>query len=214
MNNKNWHAVDIDISNAINPQFKFEDLLVNATYVDKTGTGVWGYDGTTLTNFFTKEWLTYMQSLDIDVLAVLIFFRRPYYVFLTPHIDLLYGQENHPSIALNWIVGNNDDSYMVWYKTPLDAAQRPHEVVSSGQGHEYIAWPYEDLVEIERHTIGNQPTVVRTDIPHGIIVNASPRWSISVRCKLPGTTKTHVTWEQIVDYIQPHIKKFNANNIK
>jgi hypothetical protein len=196
---KNWYALNINIDSAIKLDFKFEDFLVGAEYVAKNRGGVWGFDGNDLTKMFTSSWLEYMQSIDLDVEAVLIFYRMPHFIHPEAHIDYLYGKNNSSNIAINWVVGI-DDSEMVWYHTPSNVDSKVRKITPSGQGHEYIAWPIGEVVEIERHTIGNIPTVVRVDIPHNIIVNRNPRWSVSVRIK--GNIRK---WKDIVEKLSMKI---------
>ncbi len=196
--NKNWYVLDIDILNAINKNFNFEE----PKYITKTKHGVWGFDGDNLTELFDKEWLDYMKSIELEVLAVLIFYRLPHANTNEAHIDLVYGKENFPSIAINWTINDNDDSSMIWYKKPDNTVDAPIKVILPEPGHKYSSWEISELTEIDRHTIGNRPTVVRIDIPHTVEMKNNPRWAISIRCK----TKSNISdWDDIVDYISPYI---------
>lgn len=200
MNNKNWYKLNLDISNAIRSDFDFENFLAGAEYVAKNQSGVWGFGGDNLTNMFTDTWLEYMKSINLEVSAVLIFYRMPHFTHSEAHIDYLYGRNDTSNIAINWVI-NEDDSSMAWYHTPDDVATRIRKFTPGG-GHEYISWPMTEVAEIERHTIGHTPTLVRIDIPHNIIVNNNPRWSVSVR--LAGNDRE---WEKIVDKFAPFIKQ-------
>jgi hypothetical protein len=206
---KNWHKINIDISGALHNAFNVDNFLIGAEYVKKNHCGVWGYNSDSLTQMFTEEWLSYMQSLNLEVVSVLIFYRDAYFVFPEAHIDYLFG-EDYPYVAINWVLGN-DSSEIVWYNTPADIDQKPRRITQSNQGHEYVSWALNEVTEIDRHCIGNTPTIVRVDIPHNIIVNKNPRWSISVRCRIQGLEKSDKPqWASIVDNMKEYI---NDNNI-
>ncbi len=205
----NWHILNIDISNALRSDFKIEDFLIGAEFVKKNHCGVWGYNGNELTKMFTIEWLTYMKSMDLEVVSVLVFYRDAHLAYPEGHIDYIFGQE-HPYVAINWVLGN-DDSEMIWYKTPADVTDKPRKNTESNQGHEYVAWPLTELVEVERHRIGNIPTIVRVDVPHNIIVYDSARWSVSVRCRSQQLEKTNMyDWNAIVDKMRDYIDNNNT----
>jgi hypothetical protein len=193
-----YYQLNIDILDAINKNFKFEE----PEYITKTKHGVWGFDGENLIEFFNKEWLEYMKSISLEVIAVMIFYRLPQANTNEAHTDLMYGQENYPGIAINWTVGD-DDGIMAWYNTPVNAVDVPIKIILPEPGHKYFSWNISELTEIDRHIIGNVPTAVRVDIPHTIIMGDKARWAISIRCK----PKTNIfKWDDIIEYIKPYIK--------
>ena len=198
--NKNYHPLTIGVDSAIRSDFVVNDLLVIAPYVAQKHNGVWSYDQHELTTVFTQDWLDYMQSINLNIVATLLFYREAYFVYPEPHIDFLYGAKQHSTVAINWVLGK-DDSEMVWYDTPADANKRARELLLSEYTHEYISWPVTELTEVERHCIGNVPTIVRTDVPHNIIVNANPRWAINLRCKIPTNS-----WADTIEYMKEYIK--------
>ena len=201
---QNWHKLNIDISTALSEEFDVTNFLIGASYVDKNRCGVWGYNSDKLNQMFSDSWLEYMQSLNLTVVSVLIFYRDAQFIFPEAHIDYLFGEES-PYVAINWVLGD-DDSEMVWYQTPADVHEKQRRVTQSNQGHEYVSWPVSEVVEVERHCIGNIPTIVRVDVPHNIIVNKNPRWSISVRCQMSGLEITNApVWNNIVDKMQVYI---------
>jgi hypothetical protein len=93
---------------------------------------------------------------------------------------------------------------MIWYAnntTHLDTL-----VIPTGSGHLYQTYNIENLIEIERHTIGNIPTMVRIDVPHNIAVQENPRWAISVRIK----TKLKITdWKDFINFMEPFVDDNN-----
>lgn len=197
---KNYYPLNININSAIRSEFDVNALLVDAPYIAKKHNGVWSYDQHELTTVFTQSWIDYMRSIRLDIEAVLLFYRQAYFVYPEPHIDFLHGTKQHSTVAINWVI-TKDDSEMVWYETPADAENRSRGLLLPGYTHEYISWPVTELTEVERHCIGNVPTIVRTDVPHNIIVNANPRWAINVRCKVPTTN-----WSDTVEYMREYIK--------
>ena len=200
--NKNWHTLSIDNSNAINPNFVFDNLLIDAEYVDRKQHSVWGFNGDELTTIFTEQWLAYMKSINLEVDAMLIFYRKPHFIDFEAHIDYMYNNNTYPSVAINWVLPGDENSEMIWYETPADADQKPHNITPTGHGHTFSCWPVVELNELERYSIGSRPVAVRVDIPHSIAVYDHARWSITARCKTPPSV---VSWKEIVEFIKPLI---------
>jgi hypothetical protein len=199
VNNKPWHVLNIDISNAIRPDFNFKELLVG-TRVDTVGHWMWSYTGSELTDIFTIEWLSYMKSINLEVYTMLMFYKAP---FLTgeganAHVDLPVN------FAINWCV-NKDDSEMVWYDNQSDVDYDTETKLAPVGGYLYLPRPLDNLVELERRCLGNIPTLVQTDIFHSIVVNESPRWSISVRVNVNGQLAGKLSWQEAVDLFSSHI---------
>ena len=78
--------------------------------------------------------------------------------------------------GLNWTI-DPDDAHMVWYNMP----DQDPTYTKRSETDRNKEWPLEDLVENNRCIIGQQPTLVRTDIPHTVDMGANERWLISVR---------------------------------
>lgn len=125
---------------------------------------------------FTDEWQKYLTNtvgLTIDIAQ--IFFRKPYYQHPGAHVDIdrndnLYGG------GINWTL-DPDDADMVWYDMPnVDPIYTKRSETDRNR-----EWPLEILTEHARCTIGQNPTLVKTDIPHTIDMRANERWLISVR---------------------------------
>jgi len=144
----------------------------HAIYMPEAG-GIWTLQPNTL---FSNDWLDYtVNEYGVKVDLAQIFMRKPHYQHPGAHVDIdqndnLYGG------GLNWTL-DPDDAEMVWYDTPEQDpvyTQRSH----TDRNKE---WPLESLTECARCTIGQQPTLVRTDIPHTVDMGTNERWLISVR---------------------------------
>lgn len=193
---KCWHTLNLDISNAIKPDFNFGKFLTTGENKGVPG-DLWYLNQERLTTMFTEEWLQYMESHNAKIWGAMIFYRSPFYVHPEVHIDQVSNKNSTPSAALNWVIADNDDSDMVWYEFPASNGKR----LSTTASTPYVTWPGKDVehLEISRHCIGNKLTLVRTDIPHNIIVREIPRWSISVR-----TEQRYSTWDQIESAFAPY----------
>lgn len=130
---------------------------------------------TVLSNVF----LAYMEERSLPICSLIIFRREPGSDHQWAHIDIT-AQKQMPFAALNWAY-EDGSTEMVWYNPP--AERRPDDQrfsVSHGKGYSFV-FRCEELVEKERFHVGTTPTLVRTDIPHNILVGNSPRWCISAR---------------------------------
>jgi len=144
----------------------------HALYFPKHG-GIWTLQPKTI---FTEEWLQYISfehHAKVDLAQ--IFYRAPHYQHPGAHVDIdrsdnLYGG------GLNWTI-DPDDAHMVWYNMP----DQDPTYTKRSETDINKEWPLEDLVENNRCIIGQQPTLVRTDIPHTVDMGANERWLISVR---------------------------------
>jgi hypothetical protein len=175
---KCWARTHIDITHSLKIDLK--DYILSdpyrpneyALYVAEAG-GIWTLDPNTL---FDPNWIRYIKhdlGLELDIAQ--IFFRKPYYQHPGAHVDIaqdlsLYGG------GLNWTL-DPDDAHMVWYEYPSNEPcfnQRSTTDVNK-------EWPLEQLTEVDRCIIGQQPTLVRTDIPHTVDMSANERWLVSAR---------------------------------
>ena len=144
----------------------------HALYMPDKG-GIWTLAPKTI---FSQEWLDYVEkewNLSVDLAQ--IFFRKPYYQHPGAHVDI-DQEDNLYGGGLNWTI-DPDDAQMVWYQTPdvdPEYTQRSH----TDRNKE---WPLDILSEVGRCTIGQEPTLVRTDIPHTVDMGANERWLVSVR---------------------------------
>jgi len=177
VNNKPWHVLDIDISNAVRKDFDFNKLKDETTVWD-----LWPYNRNTINQLFTPEWLTYMNDIGLPPDSATIFYRSPFFVEPMAHVDLFQNPIRPAVFALNWVVGDSDDSEMIWFDTP----ETPGEYILYDEnevGTRTMAWPmsFFDEDKMTRRTLGNQLTLVATGRPHNILVNKNPRWCISVR---------------------------------
>lgn len=140
---------------------------------DPTRGGIWTLQPDTL---FTDNWQQFMlHEIGVKVDLAQIFHRKPYYQHPGAHVDIdqndnLYGG------GLNWTL-DPDDAEMVWYNMPTEDPiyTRRSETDRNKE------WPLDMLTEHARCTIGQVPTLVRTDIPHTVDMGANERWLISVR---------------------------------
>lgn len=144
----------------------------HALYMPEHG-GIWTLQPKTI---FTEEWLQYISfehHAKVDLAQ--IFYRAPHYQHPGAHVDIdqsdnLYGG------GLNWTI-DSDDAHMVWYDMP----EQDPIYTRRSETDRNKEWPLEELVENNRCIIGQQPTLVRTDIPHTVDMGANERWLISVR---------------------------------
>lgn len=162
-----WYNLKIDISNCFLEGFKLPEP-----------SGEWGIWPMYAKDIFSQQWLEYMESIGFLVDGANVFYKGPYTDLTHAHIDIR-GVEPLclSTFGINWCYGGKN-SEMVWYETPL--AQK--SVSYTDANTPYLSWNINELKEIERTHIGNEVTIVRTSIPHGIKTDAYPRWAVSARC--------------------------------
>jgi hypothetical protein len=106
------------------------------------------------------------------------------------HIDI---DTVHPfslkHFSINWCIGGAD-SEMIWYEMP----ETEKSISYTSANTVYISWDTGTLKEIERHHIGEEATLVRTDIPHSIKMGPEPRWCFSLRL----SSLENFEWDQAV----------------
>lgn len=190
--NKTWYPLNIDIARAINKNFNFDQLLVNNTLPVR----MWRFGEEQKFDFFDKDWLQYMKSIDIEISSALVFYREPNFQYPTAHVDLPYANETALSPALNWCIGP-DKGEMVWYEMP---EVKPSNIKLTETQAQYLDFEINGLTEVSRRVIGNQCTLVRVDVPHNIIMHDVPRWLVSAR-----TVRSIDTWENTVEFFKPWI---------
>lgn len=177
-----WYNLNIDISNAVRPDFDFGD---DRWYFKRT---------TTSSDMFTVDWLEYMRGLGIPITATQMFQREVGSPTTHAHIDVMAVDSQKIScrtFAINWAIGGRD-SEMIWYDLPNNDSP----VLYTRANTPYVEWSTTDLTEVDRCCIQSQPTVVRVDVPHSVKVKDEPRISISVR-----TNGIPNDWDTAVDYL-------------
>ena len=177
-----WYRLKINVENAIK-----ED------YIFPTPSGDFGIWNPPADKIFNKEWLDHMKSIGVPLYNALIFYRGPNASSKDIHVDI---GKTEPlrlnNYGINWCIGGTG-SEMSWHKLPNQLSD--DDVLWTQANTPYISWKYEEAEEIDRCHIGKQPTLVRTDLPHGIYMKEEPRWSISART----TFLDNQEWNKIVE---------------
>jgi hypothetical protein len=173
-----YHRVDVDVANSLAIDLK--DYILtdpyrpdeHAIYIPEAG-GIWTLDPSTL---FTQEFIDYAEhdvGFRLDIAQ--IFMRKPGYQHPGAHIDISKDHTVHGG-GINWTL-DPDDAQMVWYEypntKPVVTERSPTDI--------NWEWPLEGLTECARHTIGQTPALVRTDLPHTVHMGNCERWLISLR---------------------------------
>jgi len=198
--NKPWHVLEVDMNNALNPEFNAEKFRAESDQHDQP-IALWSFHSEAMLKVINKKWLDYLNTCGIDVTSFLMFYRDSYLVYPEAHVDIIYRNELPNIFALNWVFSPEDDSHVVWYDVPNDTGIL--KITHADTKYRY--WNLEDVKdkEITRHTIGNKLTMVRTGIAHNIIVNKQPRWVISLRFRSSDTNPNYHDWNSAVDhYVQ------------
>lgn len=190
---KPWYVLNVDISNAIRPDFDFGKLLEQKKLQGTAPGYMWEYHQDNINQLYSSEWLDYMNSINLPVNNTLIFWRKPNYQHPTMHIDSPHKKTGKLGLSLNWCIGP-DTGEMIWYEIP----DKPGRFTQTETGSLNHDWPVEDGVEITRRCIGSTPTIVRIDLPHNVIMKDCPRLLISCRIKNFQPT----TWEESVNQLQ------------
>jgi len=195
MNQKNWHRINIDVTDAVKIDLK--DYILSDPYregeyalymPDKAG--VWTLQPNTI---FKASFLKELLKDQIQIDLAQIFYRAPNYQHPGAHVDLgqngsLYGA------GLNWTV-DPDDAEMTWYEMPTTDGTSTKRTETD----QNMEWPLEQLKEIDRLRIGQTATLVRTDVPHTVEMGSNERWLISARFKW------HWAWEDYTNTLQSRI---------
>jgi hypothetical protein len=179
-----WYKLNIDCKNALRSDWSLPDP-------EGKEFGIWSERADKM---FNDAWLAELMSHGIIVAESLIFYRAPHHNTYNAHIDI---HRDHPkrisTFGLNMII-DGEDSEMTWYKTP-PITKTPHR---GAAGTIYYNWPFSELEEIDRGTLGQELSIVRVGVPHGIIMNERPRWCISARAGL----LENMWWKDIVKYMR------------
>lgn len=148
-------------------------------------------------NVYDKQWLIYAQKeLGLPLGMNLIFYNDPTVDRPHGHVDVSINKFKDVATqhcAINWIEGGAG-SEMVWYEPKPDAEEI--KLCYTEAGVPFKQWPLSSLEETQStHLTG--VTLVRTDVPHNIIMGNEERWAYSVR---PRWDVNH-EWELIVRYL-------------
>lgn len=153
-------------------------------------------------NVFQKAWVDELTNrLGNTPSSIMIFFRPANLQWPTAHVDLNTNEIKKTNdirytiSAINLLYnGQNDDSKMIWYQCPELKLQ---DIQWSNANTAYLEVDTSKLEEIDVCRIGNNLTLVRTDIPHNIIMGEVPRLCISIRFSV--AKLNNPTWDRIVE---------------
>jgi len=195
---KPWHALNIDISNAVREDFDFQNFYKNSEFNGKLG-GVWNVMDHNVDQLLSQKWINSMHSIGLPVKSAMVFFRKPYYIHPAAHVDVFWDGRIVTG-AVNWVLDPLDDSEMIWYDVPLDSGQS----ILSPAHTKMLHWDLDSIGDhvLDRRCIAAQPTLGNVGIPHNIIVKSRSRWAISVRF----SSETADSWREMVDFFSPFIK--------
>ena len=218
MQNKPWYTLDIDVNNAINLAFDFEQLEQEAlelrpvtsdywqfSLVDPPPNAwTWGFPVAQLHKVLNRDWVVKTQyRLKIKFELCLIFLKTEKFIVGGAHVDDNYFGNKDPVCysAINWCPNPDDDAEMIWLDAPSE-----NWVTKLVEDREktvrYVPTPYEDEVgsyPIYSKIIGQQATLINTGMPHYIKVKSPKnRWAISIRYR-------NDPWDQIVQKLNPFI---------
>jgi hypothetical protein len=173
---------------------------IREDWVFPTVTGDYGIWKILATDMLTPEWINYLQTIGINIESLMLFYRGQNIKNNDAHVDI--SMPYTPTIkyvagGLNFVLQGNGSS-MIWYETPKEYK----ELQFTKANTPYLSWLISDLVETDRAEIGNELVLVRTNVPHSIIMGNEPRWCISVRPINAGS----ISWEYLVN----HFRSLNA----
>jgi len=184
---KCWYRLNLNVDNAISKNWQFPK---NDGFWE--GLGVWAF---THDKIFNSEWVQYMSEIAIPIKSSVVFYRKPNLIDVNAHVDLLGETNENPKttyFGFNWVFGGKG-SEMIWYDLPK--GERRIQVTPAG--NKFLSWPRTDLIEIDRCSIQNVPTLVRIDYPHCVVVEDDERWCISAR-----TSMHDMTWDEAVEHLK------------
>lgn len=188
--NNYWHKLNIELDK---PIIDIKDYILDdpyrpnehASYNPDTG-GVW-----TLNSYkvFSKRWLEYLKN-DLKIFPghIQLFYKNKNAQHSVAHVDVSILGTLHGG-AINWTL-DPDDAEMVWYETPLYEHINQIKTTAHNQSKE---WPIAGLKEVDRCNIGQEATLVRTDVPHTVDIGSTDRWAVSFRIISAQSWHTHVT---------------------
>jgi hypothetical protein len=184
---KCWYQLNLNVENAISKDWKFPK---NDGFWG--GIGVWAFKQDII---FNSDWVQYMSEIALPIKSSVVFYRKPNLVDDKAHVDLLgeVGEDAKTTyLGFNWVFGGKG-SEMIWYDLPLGE----RNIQLTPAGNKFLSWQISDLVEVDRCSIRNVPTLVRIDYPHSIKVGDEERWCISAR-----TSLDNLTWDEAVEHLK------------
>jgi hypothetical protein len=190
MNKNCWYALNIDITNAINPSW------VKPPTPNGGPNGIWSPP---IADIINPAWVKVMHDKGIPIdTHCMLFYRSPWFNTQWAHIDIDGKNKIDPaSVGFN-IVIDGEDSDMLWYEKPSTSGVAQKTMASTP----YSAWEMKSLKEIDRACITSKLTVVRVDMPHGIIMKDRPRWCISLRLIETACTWDPYSWDSATNYLR------------
>jgi hypothetical protein len=178
MNNHCWYSLNIDITNALNPEWKWPAYNPNKHFT-------WIYSAKEM---FNPAWLEKTKALGLDITTGLLFYKNNSIESTIAHVDNYKADPTkYAEFGLNWVIGGKG-SKMIWYELPKEEPTIKWTTANTP----YIEWPTSELTAIEECEIGNELTLVKTGIPHNIYNVTESRWCITARLAFP-----HPSWEYI-----------------
>jgi hypothetical protein len=202
MNGQYSHVLDININGAIRSDFNFTQLFDQLIPVESRYDFSWHYNEAKLPTVFDQTWLDYMAGLNLKVNSCIIFYKEKNNQEPGVHIDT-YSNFDPVPYACNWVLPPSSGE-MVWYDFPENSAEKefsPYTKTAS----KYWLLKDNQFTERARSSIGNQLTLVRTNVPHNIVNVSENRWCISIR--FYRDSKPITDWDSAVEYFKPFIKE-------
>jgi len=187
MNNRSYYNLDLDTSNAITEGFAEE--RIGSLVIEK-------FRLFEIKKVLKKEWIEYFTAAVGAINHVMVFSRPAFSSTSIAHIDLK-GTGDPAWFGINWILSGRD-SQMVWFDLPKNYSKA--DIKFTQAGTPFSAFNVASLTEVDRCQITDKPVLVRTDIPHSIIVDQEPRISISVRPFSSLDAKCN--WDKSVDFFR------------
>ena len=177
-----WYRLNIDVTNIFNKNWKMP--------VPTGQNGVWSFNAQEI---FDPEWLEHAKSIGLPFLSCMVFYRGPKGGTPGAHVDLTNDKDppRLHSFGINMILGGAG-SEMIWYELPHPVTKA--HIHYTDAKTPYVSWPISALKEIERKALGPEITMVRTHIPHAIVMKDEPRWCFSARM----AGKDDISWDDVV----------------
>lgn len=181
-----WYKTNLNSVNALRNDWLIPNLSLKSSDVSNNEQYTWDYK---CEDIFTPQWIEKLKEIGFDLWKVMVFYKPKNFKNNWAHIDTYSDPPDKiVECGLNWIISNGD-SEMHWYSSPSDE----RIVRWTESNRPYIAWPINELIEIDQCSINHNPVLINTGQPHAIVNENSERWCISVRFYVDNT------WDEIVD---------------
>lgn len=206
-----FYTLDINTDTALIPTADIQNLqTIYPDQLNQDSTyGVWIlYNGKDdFSKFFNLSWIEQVEkSLCIDILGAVIFYRGANFQNVIAHIDIDPEPEYQAVYGLNWVAHGSEHSTMNWFELPTDYKTSDQPMLYTPAKSPWQSWPVETLIKTHSTNIGNQLTLVQTNVPHSINTGPIDRWGISLRARDINIVK----WSDAVDHFSSHIVGSNA----